>query len=399
VITQEPVTLDTFRARAREWFEANTPQGWEEALEHASEEAAVTFFQDWARKLHSGGFLVHHWPREFGGGGCTVAEQIVIQQELARANAPRPRYMTISLGHAAATLMEHGTAEQRELLNGIMTGEIWCQGFSEPNAGSDLASLQTRAVRHGDHYLVNGSKVWSSHAHRAGWCLLLCRTDPSVPKHHGISLLLLDMRTPGVEVRPIRQPSGSSEFCEIFLTDVRIPVDMLVGQENAGWKIAQTTLSTERAAQIIELLEGLRTTIGRLVVAARETQLGGGRTMADDDSFRQELAARAAEVEALGLLTERMLSGLIAYGKLGPESSVIKLYYSELLQRMMSLGVRVAGLPTHTDPLRQVDWSFTTGAWMIDYIHTWIWTISAGSNEIQRNIIGERVLGLPRGPR
>ncbi len=396
--THETPELAAFRAEVRAWLDDHAPRDWEPRLAGATPEQYVEFHCEWVRTLRDGGYLVPHWPVEHGGGGNTVAEQIVIQQEMARAKAPELRVHMISLNHAGATLMEHGTPEQRKLLPGILDGEIWCQGFSEPNAGSDLASLQTRAVRDGDHYVVNGQKIWSSMANHAQWCLLLARTDPEAPKRKGISYFMLDLSSPGIDIRPIRQATGDAEFCEIFLTDVRIPADHRFGEEGEGWHIAQTTLTNERGSAIIELQERLVEALDRLCDEAMVTPAGSGRMVADDARFRDELARCAAEVEILGLLASRMFRNLIGHGDLGPEASIVKLFYSELLQSLTALGVRVRGLPAHVDRGRGFASSWTSGDWLMDHIGSWTWTIAGGTSEIQRNVIGERVLGLPREP-
>jgi alkylation response protein AidB-like acyl-CoA dehydrogenase len=387
---KDPESLEAFRKQVRAWFVEHTPPDWEERLRRATDDETEEFFREWSRTLHSGGFLVPHWPVAQGGGGLPLAQQIVIQQESARAGAPRPRFQAIALGHAAATLLEHGTDEQKLLLRGILDGESWCQGFSEPEAGSDLASLRTRAVRDGDDYVVNGQKIWSSMASRSTWCLLLARTDPSVSKHRGLSIFIMDMHAPGVEVRPIRQATGGSEFSEIFLTDVRIPASMRVGPENNGWQIAQTTLLTERAAQLLELHQGLLVTLERLAALAGDNP---------DAAFRQEFGRLVSEVDVFGMVVEKIMRGLMINGSFGPESSIGKLFFSELLQRVMHAGVRAQGLAAMVDRGNRADLSYTSGDWMIDYIRSWTWTIAAGSSEIQRNIISERVLKLPREPR
>ena len=394
----ETPELAAFRAEVRAWLEEHVPRDWEQRLAGATPEQYVEFHREWVRTLRDGGYLVPHWPTEHGGGGNTVAEQIVIQQELARAKAPELRVHMISLNHAGATLMQHGTPEQRKLLPGILDGDIWCQGFSEPNAGSDLASLQTRAVRDGDSYVVNGQKIWSSMANHAQWCLLLARTDPDAPKRKGISYFMLDLSSPGIDIRPIRQATGDAEFCEVFLTGVRIPVAHRFGEEGDGWPIAQTTLTSERGSAIIELQERLVEALDRLCDEALVTQIGSGRVAADDAAFCDELARRAAEVEILGLLAARMFRNLLGHGNLGPEASIVKLFYSELLQSLTALGARLRGLPAHVDQGRPFASSWTSGDWLMDHIGSWTWTIAGGTNEIQRNVIGERVLGLPREP-
>jgi alkylation response protein AidB-like acyl-CoA dehydrogenase len=390
--------LEALRKSVRAWLADNTPAGWHDELKTATKAQFREFNVRQARRLRDAGLLATHWPVEFGGRGFSFREQLVIQEELVRADFPQPRLLEISLAHVAATLMSYGTARQREHLAAILAGEIWCQGFSEPDAGSDLASLRTRAIREGDAYVVNGQKVWSSYADQASWCLLLARTDPSAPKHRGLSLFMLDLSSPGVELRPTRQATGTEEFCEIFLTDVRIPVAHRLGDENAGWRMAQTTLSTERAFNILELQARLAVAVDDLAAEARVTPIGGGRVAANDDAIRQDLAARAAEVEVLGLLGQRLARDVERTGEVGPEGSIVKLFYSETLQKLTGLAVRIGGLATMVDERREFATSWTSGRWMIDHLKSWNWTIAAGSNEIQRNILGERVLGLPREP-
>jgi alkylation response protein AidB-like acyl-CoA dehydrogenase len=395
--------LDQLRAAVREWAVANTPPGWHEELKTATKRQFREFNIRQAQLLRRAGLLAAHWPKEFGGGGFSFAEQLVIQSELVRADFPQPRLLEIALAHIAATLMAYGSAEQQRHLAAILDGEIWCQGFSEPDAGSDLASLRTRAVRveGGGEYVVNGQKVWSSYADQASWCLLLARTEPispAAPKHRGLSLFMLELDSPGVEVRPTRQATGTEEFCEIFLTDVRVPTAHLIGEENAGWRMAQTTLATERAFNILELQARLAVALGEIAAQALVTPVASGRMAADDHSVRQDLAARAAEVEVLGLLGQRLARDVERAGEVGPEGSIVKLFYSETLQKLTALAVRISGPAAMLDERREFATSWTSGHWMIDHLKSWNWTIAAGSNEIQRNIIGERVLGLPREP-
>jgi alkylation response protein AidB-like acyl-CoA dehydrogenase len=396
--------LDQLRDAVREWAVANTPPGWHDELKTATKRQFREFNIRQAQLLRQAGLLAAHWPKEFGGGGFSFAEQLVIQSELVRADFPQPRLLEIALAHIAATLMAYGSAEQQRHLAAILDGEIWCQGFSEPDAGSDLASLRTRAVRvgGGGEYVVNGQKVWSSYADQASWCLLLARTEPvspAVPKHRGLSLFMLELDSPGVEVRPTRQATGTQEFCELFLTDVRVPAAHLIGEENAGWRMAQTTLATERAFNILELQARLAAALGEIAAQALVTPVAPGRMAADDHSVRQDLAARAAEVEVLGLLGQRLARDVERAGEVGPEGSIVKLFYSETLQKLTALAVRINGPAALLDERREFATSWTSGHWMIDHLKSWNWTIAAGSNEIQRNIIGERVLGLPREPK
>jgi alkylation response protein AidB-like acyl-CoA dehydrogenase len=390
--------LEGLRAAVRAWAAANTPPGWHDELKTATRLEFRDFNIRQARRLRDAGLLATHWPKEFGGGGFTFAEQLVIQSELVRADFPQPRLLEIALAHIAATLIAYGDPEQQRHLAAILDGEIWCQGFSEPDAGSDLAAVRTRAVRTGDCYVVNGQKVWSSYADQASWCLLLARTEPAAPKHRGLSLFILELDSPGVEIRPIRQATGTEEFCELFLTDVRVPAAHLIGEENAGWRMAQTTLATERVSNVIEQQARLAAALSEIAAQAKVTPLAPGRMAADDDSVRQDLAARAAEVEVLGLLGQRLARDVECTGEVGAQGSIVKLFYSETLQKLTALAVRISGLPTMLDERREFATSWTSGHWMIDHLKSWNWTIAAGSNEIQRNIIGEKVLALPREP-
>ena len=258
--------LDEFRATVRAWCEQHIPRDWRRSQTGVGDEEFVRFQKSWFAELHSAGYAVPHWPREWGGGLRTrgaarkmsVPEQIVLYQELAAHDAPRLVLAFVGIHHAASTLLAAGTDEQRRRhLPAILDGQIWVQGFSEPEAGSDLASLRTSARRAGDSYLVTGQKLWASGGKHADWCLLLARTDPDAPKRKGISYFLLDMTTPGIEVRPIRNAIGDSHFCEIFLNDVSIPAANLVGAENAGWQVAQATLGAERGLTMLELAERL----------------------------------------------------------------------------------------------------------------------------------------------
>jgi alkylation response protein AidB-like acyl-CoA dehydrogenase len=243
--------LDDFRAEVRAWCVAHVPAGWREAQTGVAEEAFVAFQLEWFQELRRAGYAVPHWPAEWGGG-MPVAQQVVLYQELAAHDAPRLVLAFVSIHHAASTLLVAGTDEQRQRhLPAILDGEVWCQGFSEPEAGSDLAGLRTTARRDGDRFVVNGQKLWASGARHADWCLLLARSDPDAPKRKGISYLLLDMRSPGIDVRPIRNALGDSHFCEVFLDDVEVPEANLVGPEHGGWQVAQSTLSAERGMTML----------------------------------------------------------------------------------------------------------------------------------------------------
>ncbi|MGI8329428.1 acyl-CoA dehydrogenase family protein [Actinomadura scrupuli] len=390
--------LDGFRAAVRDWCRAHVPAGWRQAQTDVPDEEFVRFQKTWFQELRRAGFAVPHWPKEWGGG-MSVAQQIVLYQELAAHDAPRLVLAFVAIHHAAATLLAAGTDEQRRRhLPAILDGEIWVQGFSEPDAGSDLAALKTTARRQRDTYVVNGQKLWASGAMHADWCLLLARTDEGAPKRRGISYFLLDMRSPGLDVRPIRQATGESHFCEIFLNDVVIPATQLVGPENAGWRVAQETLGAERGMTMLELAERLGSGFQWLVESCARPGPGGERLL-DDSLVRDRLAVLETEVAGLRALCRDLVERHDA-GTAGPaEASIVKLYYSELLQRMMDFGAEVAGLAAHTVLRKPVSSGWESGAWVLDFIGSWEWTIPGGASEIQRTIIGERGLGLPREPR
>ena len=390
--------LGELRVAVREWCRANIPADWRRAQTGASEEEFATFQKRWFQQLRAQGWAVPHWPTEWGGG-LSVAEQAVLYSELAAHDAPRLVLQFVAIHHAAATLLSAGTDAQRQRhLPAILDGEIWAQGFSEPDAGSDLAALRTTARRDGDRYVVNGQKLWASGAKHADWCLLLARTDPDAPKRRGISYLLLDLSTPGVDVRPIRNAIGDAHFCEIFLNDVEIPVANLVGAENDGWAVAQQTLSTERGLTMLELAERLGNAgFTWLLEACQQPAAGGGRLI-DDPLVQDRVASLEIEITGLRALC-RTLVDKHERGEAGPaDASIVKLFYSELLQRTTGLGTQLAGLAAHTVLHKPLSSGWESGAWALDFIGSWEWTIPGGSSEIQRTIIGERGLGLPREP-
>jgi alkylation response protein AidB-like acyl-CoA dehydrogenase len=385
--------LDEFRASVRDWCRAHVPAGWRAAQTGVPEAEYVAFQKWWFAELRGAGYAVPHWPARWGGG-MPLARQVVLYQELAVHDAPRLVLAFVAIHHAAATLLAAGTEEQRRRhLAAILDGEIWVQGFSEPEAGSDLAALRTTATRDGDRYLVNGQKLWASGARHADWCLLLARTDPDAPKRRGISYFLLDMRSAGVDVRPIRNAVGESHFCEIFLSDVAIPAGNLVGPENEGWRVAQETLGAERGLTMLELAERLGNGGFRWLVEACARLGVLGDSLVDD-----RLAAFETEIAGLRALC-RDLVERHETGRAGPaDASIVKLYYSELLQRMTDFGTETAGLPGHTALRKPASSGWESGAWPLDFIGSWEWTIPGGTSEIQRTIIAERGLGLPREP-
>jgi alkylation response protein AidB-like acyl-CoA dehydrogenase len=394
------VTSEGFRATVRAWCADHVPTDWRPAQTGVTDEQFVTFQKSWFAELHSAGFAVPHWPLEWGGG-MSVAEQIILYQELASHDAPRLVLGFVGIHHAASTLLVAGTAEQqRRHLPAILDGEIWVQGFSEPEAGSDLASLRTTARRDGESFVVNGQKLWASGGVHADWCLLLARTDPHASKRKGISYFLMDMTSPGVEVRPIRNAIGESHFCEIFLNDVTIPAENLVGAENAGWQVAQATLGAERGMTMLELAERLGNAGFRWLVQLCQVPGPTGRPV-DDAVVRDRLAQFEIEITGLRGLCHRLVEcnedG--PTGTAGPaDASIVKLYYSELLQRMTDFGAEVGGMAGHTVLTKPISSGWESGSWVLDFIGSWEWTIPGGASEIQRTIIAERGLGMPREP-
>jgi alkylation response protein AidB-like acyl-CoA dehydrogenase len=390
--------LDDFRARVRQWCQAHVPPDWRATQTGVTEAEFAAFQKAWFAQLHQAGFAVPHWPTEWGGG-LSVSEQIVLYQELAAHDAPRLVLAFVSIHHAASTLLAAGTDAQRQRhLPAILDGEIWVQGFSEPEAGSDLASLRTSAKKVGDSYVVNGQKLWASGGMHADWCLLLARTDPGAPKRKGISYFLMDMSSPGIDVRPIRNAVGDSHFCEVFLNDVTIPAENLVGAENAGWQVAQETLGAERGMTMLELAERLGHAGFRwLVEECAKPGVDGSRPL-DDALVRDRLAQFETEISGLRGLCRKVVErhGTAAVGPADP--SIVKLFYSELLQRMMDFGAEIGGLAAHTVLTKPMSSGWESGAWVLDFIGSWEWTIPGGASEIQRTIIAERGLGLPREP-
>ena len=420
------MSLDDFRADVRAWCRALVPAGWREAPTDVSDDEFVSFQKEWFQELRTAGYAVPHWPGEWGGGMST-AEQVVLYQELAAHDAPRLVLAFVSIHHAASTLLAAGTDEQRHRhLPAILDGEIWCQGFSEPEAGSDLAALRTRAERRGDVYVVNGQKVWTSSAHFADLCFTYVRTDVDAPKHAGISVLVIDLRTTqGVVGRPFRQLTGKADFAEVFFTDARVPVENVVGGVNQGWSVAMTTLANERvglggggslgfpltapggsrAEQALEVsveeFVGKARGGGQRVPAMMMTRgaeafaaLAKERGVDTDPSVRQNLA----RLHALNSLNRwnmlRAKAAVKAGGRPGPEASLGKLMVSRITRLSRDVGMQVAG---PTGVLAGSDGPLG-GSLALQYLGAPAPSIYGGSDEIQHNIIGERVLGLPREP-
>jgi alkylation response protein AidB-like acyl-CoA dehydrogenase len=366
-----------FRDELRAWLAEHHP-GPEP---FGDPEQSFAFRRAWQRTLHEGGWAGVSWPREYGGRGATLIESAIFNEELARARAGTPvNILGLALG--GPTLMAHGTGAQRDrLLPGILSAEeIWCQGFSEPEAGSDLAALKTRARRVDGGYSVTGQKVWTSFAHHAKWCMLVARTDPDVPKHKGLTYFLMDMEQDGIQVRPLRQITGEAEFNELFLDDVFIPDDYVVGGEGNGWTVAMTTLMNERAGLAFGATVALRHGLEELVAQARERDLLG------EADVRQRIGALAARIEALRLTGYRGLTTTMKYGQPGPEGSITKWLWSDSNQELTELSADLLGadaLDAHT-PVA------------FGLLRARGNSIEGGTTEVLKNIVAERVLGLPR---
>lgn len=386
--------MEALRSEVRGWLAQNVPPDWREQQAGDHVQAFLASQRAWLARLVAAGYATPHWPKDWPGGGRTLAEQAAIFEEIARADAPRMSLFFVSLYHAAMTLLEHGTAAQTSRhLPAILQGEIWCQGFSEPNAGSDLASLKTSAVLKGDRYIVNGQKIWSTLGQFADWCLLLVRTRSDGPKQAGITFLLMDMRSQGVVTRPIRQITGDEEFAELFLDNVEIPVENRVGLENEGWRVAQTTLSSERGLTLVELTERLARSLWRLV--ALVTPNGTGLEGLDDEA-RRRIVDVASRIEALRAMISTLMARRIAGQEAPGDASIIKLAYARVLREFSALGLRLRGMAAQRDTRYVLGAGYETGNWMFDFMNSYQWNIAGGSNEIQRNIISERALMMPR---
>jgi alkylation response protein AidB-like acyl-CoA dehydrogenase len=346
----------------------------------------------WQRMLFDAGYAGINWPKDFGGRGATPTEHLIFLEESERARAPYVGVNFVGLLHAGPTLIAEAAPEQQQAhLPRILRGEeVWCQGFSEPNAGSDLAALRCRAVRDGDDYVISGQKIWTSHAEVADFCELLVRTDPDAPKHRGISWLILPMDAPGIEIRPLRTLVGSDEFSEVFLDNVRVPVANRVGPENDGWRVTMVTLSFERGTAFVSDVVITQVALRDITERARKNG------MYDDDVVRREIGQLTAELDALWALTKRGVSEAQRTGVPGPSASVFKLRFTEVRQRVGDLAVKVLGRGSLA--MSDLDGP-GSGAMVEDRLNALSYTIAAGTSQIQRNIIAERILGLPKEPK
>jgi alkylation response protein AidB-like acyl-CoA dehydrogenase len=382
---------EAFRQEIRAWLAANVPK---EPMPSDSE-GAFHYMRAWQKNMFDAGWAGIHWPKAYGGRGATLLEQAIFQQELAGAQAP-PMANTLGLMIVGPTLMVHGTEEQKQryIPKILSAEEIWCQGFSEPNSGSDLASLQTMAVEDGDDFVVNGQKIWTSMAHHADMCILLTRTDPSAPKHKGISFLLVDMHSPGITVKPLRQITGGAEFNEVFFDHVRVPKQQLVGQLNDGWRIAMTTLTHERGSASFGTQVNIKRALDNIIEVAKKVKRNGVPLSADP-VMRQKLAQAYIRVDVMRLNNYRSITNQLRGQPPGPEASLDKLYWSEMNKWMQEIGQEMLGPFSQLDP--ESAYYPTSVNLQLSFLWSRAETIYSGTSEIQKNIIGERVLGLPRG--
>jgi alkylation response protein AidB-like acyl-CoA dehydrogenase len=367
-----------FRDELRTWLEAHDP-GPEP--EHGGDDARFAWARDWQKQLHEGGWAGVHWPREYGGRGATMTESAIFFEELGRARRPLPANV-LGIVMGGPTLMVWGTDEQKErFLPSILdASEHWCQGFSEPEAGSDLAALKTKAVKDGDEWVVTGQKVWTSGAQHAKWCMLVARTDFDAPKHKGLTYFLMDMEQEAVQVRPLHQITGDPEFNELFIEGARIPDENVVGGVGNGWKVALTTLMNERAGLAFFLQVRMRQLLDEVLEEA------ASRGLLDDPVVADKLAELHIKAEILRLTAYRGLTAIEKYGQPGPEGSLTKWLWSDTNQQLTQLAADLFG-----------DWAFTAGnRWAYELLRARGNSIEGGTTEILKNIVAERVLGLPR---
>ncbi|MDX6667983.1 MAG: hypothetical protein QOK04_1363 [Solirubrobacteraceae bacterium] len=372
---------ETFRDELRAWLKDNHP-----GREPEGDEAGFDFRREWQRKLYEAGWAGVSWPQEYGGRGATLVEQAIFNEEVTRAQAPQLANV-LGLAMGGPTVIAHGTEEQKQryLAPILSAEEIWCQGFSEPESGSDLASLKTRAVRDGSDWVVTGQKVWTTLAHQAKWCMLVARTDSQAAKHKGLTYFLMDMEQDAVQVRPLRQITGESEFNELFIEEARIPDENIVGGEGNGWNVAITTLMHERATLAFGLQIAVKLALTELIEKARDTRANGG-SAAEDSLVRDRLAQLYIESEVLRLNAYRGLTAIMRYGVPGPEGSLGKWHWAEVNQALTELAMDIAG------PRAQLN----EDPWTYRFLRARANSIEGGTTEILKNIVAERVLGLPR---
>ncbi len=392
---------EAFRQEVKDWLAIHMkelPKWWRNPEVLGPEIDSEEYHQFslwWHKKLYDAGFVGIAWPKEYGGRGATILEQVVYNEEMAKARAPGGAN-GLGIGWAGPTIMAYGTEEQKKrFLPRILSAEdIWCQGFSEPEAGSDLANVQTRAVEDGDYYIVNGQKVWTTGGHYADWAILLVRTDPSAPKHKGLTYLLLDMHSPGVTVRPLRQITGHAEFNEVFLDNVRIPKNLQVGETNRGWYIAVGTLAFERSALAATVQR--ENTLKDIITMAKKMERYG-RSVINNPLVRQKLAQFYIDISVLKYTGLRSLTGQLRGEKPGPEVLVVNLFGTELNLRMEEFAMEIQG--PYSRLMRGSEHAVENGQWQFSFLGARGTSIASGTLEIKRNVIAERGLGLPRATR
>jgi len=388
----------SFRDEVRSWLSRNLPADWTSKVQAASDvprEGAYDFLRQWQRKMYEAGFVGLTWPKESGGRGLTFMEEMILQEEMALAKAP-PVLNILAVGMAGPTINAYGTEEQKKRYPPKMLSceEIWCQGYSEPNSGSDLASLQTRAVKDGEYYVINGQKVWTSLAHIADWMMLLARTDPQAPKHKGITYFLLDMHAPGVTVKPLKQITGDDEFNEVYFDNVRVHESQILGGLNNGWGVGLTTLMYERLALGFGLQVRLRIALDGLVDLARRSTKNGVPA-SRDPVMRQKLAQMWIDTEVFKYTGARAITKLLKGELPGPEASTGKMMWVEGHQRLQEMAMELQG--HYAQLMSGSRWAVENGLWQYGFLRSRANSIEGGTTEIQKNIIGERVLGLPKG--
>jgi alkylation response protein AidB-like acyl-CoA dehydrogenase len=376
---------DAFRAEARAWLEANVPAA---ALASFDTAEGARAHREWEKRLHAGGWAMVPWPVEYGGRGANLLEWLVFEEEYYRARAPK-RINQNGIFLLGPTIMEYGTpAQQARFLPKIASSEeVWAQGWSEPNAGSDMAAITTTALRDGDHYVIRGQKTWASRGAFADWLFGLFRTDPDSQRHHGLTFILVPLDTPGVTVRPIAQLDGETGFAEVFFDDARVAVEHRLGPEGEGWSVAMSTAGFERGLMLRSPAR-FQDTAARLVALLRENDAGA------TDPLRDDVVRCWMGAEAYALETYRTVSRLLAGGKIGAEASLNKIFWSELDIRMHELALQILG--DRAELLPEAPAARGVGTWLDSYLFALSGPIYAGTNEIQRNIVAERILGLPR---
>lgn len=384
-----------FRREFREWLEDNLPNGWLEGnrILPSDDDSREAVLREWAARLHEGGWSGISWPEEYGGQNASLIKQVIFNQELARVNAPL-MLNRVGVLYVGPTLIVVGTEEQKQrYLPKILSGDhIWCQGFSEPNAGSDLANIQTKAVREGDEFVIDGQKIWTSFAHYADWCFLLARTDESGRKHEGITALMVPMDQDGVTVEPIRQITDRSDFAQVFFDGAVTDTEHVVGEVDNGWEVAMTLLSFEHG--LSELYQPDRLALNQRweqLVEYCQTHQRDGKPLSENDQIRQELASLYARLQAAKITHLRYVQEQMESGEAGPKGSMDKVVSSELWKDLEDFAMKVQG----REALLWDD-GIDDGEWVYRYLRSFGSTISGGTSEIHRNIIAERVLGLPK---